>query len=228
MHKILLVEDEKKIRQIIEKYLVKDAFEVYAFETGEEALAIFQEENFDLIILDRMLPGLSGDEVIENIRKTSDIPIIMVTAKVEESDIIEGFKYGADDYIVKPFSPQVLIERVKAILRRARHEDKTNVISYNNGELLINLDSYSVDKGKETIEFTKNEFEIIKVLFKNPNKIFTREEIISSAFGSDYDAFDRAIDTHIKNIRQKLEDDSRKPKYILTVYGIGYKVGDDN
>lgn len=228
MHKILLVEDEKKIRQIIEKYLIKEGFEVIATDTGEDALEIVKKESLDLIILDRMLPGLSGDEVIENIRRTSDIPIIMVTAKVEESDIIEGFKYGADDYIVKPFSPQVLIERVKAILRRLGPQNKANVIIYNNGELLINLDSHTVNKGEEIIEFTKNEFEIIRVLFNNPNKIFTRDEIISSAFGSDYDAYDRAIDTHIKNIRQKLEDDSRKPKYILTVYGIGYKVGDGN
>lgn len=228
--KILLVEDEVKISSIIEKYLLKEGYLVSKAYDGKEALEKFKAEEFNLIILDRMLPKISGDEVIQSIRETSNIPIIMVTAKVEEKDIIEGFKYGADDYVVKPFSPRELLERIKAVLRRSQTASplKKNIISYDNGSFIINLDNYTIEQDDKIIELTKNEFEIVRVLFEHPNKIFTREEIIAAAFGSDYEAYDRAIDTHIKNIRQKIEENPKKPKYILTVYGVGYKVGDFN
>lgn len=228
--KILLVEDEIKISSIIEKYLLKEGYEVSKAFDGEEAINKFENEEIDLIILDRMLPKLTGDEVIEFIRERSNIPIIMVTAKVEEKDIIEGFKFGADDYVVKPFSPGELLERIKAVLRRTQRSEtiKRNILSYDNGNFIINLDNYTIELSGEIIELTKNEFEIVKVLFEHPNKIFTREEIIAAAFGTDYEAYDRAIDTHIKNIRQKIEDNPKKPKYIVTVYGVGYKVGDLN
>lgn len=228
--KILLVEDEIKISSIIEKYLLKEGYEVSKAFDGEEAINKFENEEIDLIILDRMLPKLTGDEVIEFIRERSNIPIIMVTAKVEEKDIIEGFKFGADDYVVKPFSPGELLERIKAVLRRTQRSEtiKRNILSYDNGNFIINLDNYTIELSGEIIELTKNEFEIVKVLFEHPNKIFTREEIIAAAFGTDYEAYDRAIDTHIKNIRQKIEGNPKKPKYIVTVYGVGYKVGDLN
>ena len=228
--KILLVEDEIKISSIIEKYLLKEGYEVSKAFNGEEAINKFENEEIDLIILDRMLPKLSGDEVIEFIRERSNIPIIMVTAKVEEKDIIEGFKFGADDYVVKPFSPGELLERIKAVLRRTQTNAtiKRNILSYDNGHFIINLDNYTIELNGQIIELTKNEFEIVKVLFEHPKKIFTREEIIAAAFGADYEAYDRAIDTHIKNIRQKIEDNPKKPKYIVTVYGVGYKVGDFN
>lgn len=228
--KILLVEDEIKISSIIEKYLLKEGYEVSKAFDGEEAINKFENEEIDLIILDRMLPKLTGDKVIEFIRERSNIPIIMVTAKVEEKDIIEGFKFGADDYVVKPFSPGELLERIKAVLRRTQRSEtiKRNILSYDNGNFIINLDNYTIELSGEIIELTKNEFEIVKVLFEHPNKIFTREEIIAAAFGTDYEAYDRAIDTHIKNIRQKIEGNPKKPKYIVTVYGVGYKVGDLN
>lgn len=228
--KILLVEDEIKISSIIEKYLLKEGYEVSKAFDGEEAINKFENEEIDLIILDRMLPKLTGDEVIEFIRERSNIPIIMVTAKVEEKDIIEGFKFGADDYVVKPFSPGELLERIKAVLRRTQRSEtiKRNILSYDNGNFIINLDNYTIELSGKIIELTKNEFEIVKVLFEHPNKIFTREEIIAAAFGTDYEAYDRAIDTHIKNIRQKIEGNPKKPKYIVTVYGVGYKVGDLN
>lgn len=228
--KILLVEDEIKISSIIEKYLLKEGYEVSKAFDGEEAINKFENEEIDLIILDRMLPKLTGDKVIEFIRERSNIPIIMVTAKVEEKDIIEGFKFGADDYVVKPFSPGELLERIKAVLRRTQRSEtiKRNILSYDNGNFIINLDNYTIELSGKIIELTKNEFEIVKVLFEHPNKIFTREEIIAAAFGTDYEAYDRAIDTHIKNIRQKIEGNPKKPKYIVTVYGVGYKVGDLN
>lgn len=224
--RILLVEDEKKISLIIEKYLIRENYQVSCVYDGEEAINEFDKSNFDLVLLDMMLPKISGEQVIEHIRKHSDTPVIMVTAKVEEEDRIKGFQLGADDYVIKPFSPKELMERIKAVLRRTEPDKYKHIISYNNGELLINLDNNTIQKGQDTINLTKNEFQIVKVLFSYPNKIFTREEIISSAFGTDYDAYDRAIDSHIKNIRQKIEDDPKNPSLIKTVYGVGYKVGD--
>lgn len=228
MEKILLVEDEEKISKIIAKYLESEGFEVDRAKDGREGLALFKENPYDLILLDRMIPLMSGDELIKEIRKLYPIPIIMVTAKVEEEDIITGLRSGADDYIVKPFNPRELIERVKAVLRRSKMGSKGDIISYNKGELVINKDNHTVEKKGENIQLTRNEFEILSILFSKTNKIFTREEIISLAFGEDYDGYDRAVDTHIKNIRQKLEDDPKKPKYIKTVYGVGYKVGGED
>ena len=229
MIKILLVEDERKISSIINKYLIKENYNVITAENGLDAIKLFENNDIDLIILDRMLPLLSGDQVIKYIRNKSQVPIIMVTAKIEENDIIDGFKYGADDYVVKPFSPAELIQRIKAVLRRTNSFNKNiNILSFDNGNFIINLDNQTIKKSNTSIELTHNEFKIIEVLFNNPNKIFTREEIIATAFGSDYEAYDRAIDTHIKNIRHKLNDSPKDPKYIITVYGVGYKAGDLN
>lgn len=229
MTSILLIEDEKKIRTIVEKYLEKENFQVQSTDNGQDAIKLFDSHKFDLVILDRMLPDLSGDEILSYIREKSSIPIIMLTAMVEEKEIIQGFRIGADDYVTKPFRPAELIERIKALLRRSGFTgQKKNILRYSKGNFIINLDNNTIIKNGHTIGLTKNEFQIVRVLFENPNKIFTRNEIIATAFGSDYDAFDRAIDTHIKNIRQKIEDNPKKPRYIQTVYGIGYKAGDLN
>lgn len=225
--KILLVEDEKGISSIISSYLQKEGYEVSQAFNGDEALKYFTTNDFDLVILDRMLPLISGEEVLKTIRQLSDVPVILVTAKVEEIDKIEGFQLGADDYVTKPFSPKELMERVRAILRRIRKDPvNTNILSFDNGRLIINLDNYTCKVNGNEVTLTNNEFSILQVLFSKPGKIFTREEIISIAFGDEYDAFDRAIDTHIKNIRQKIEENPREPKYIKTVYGVGYKTGE--
>lgn len=224
---ILLVEDEVSISNIIKSYLLKEGYQVITAFDGEEAILQYKTNDIGLIILDLMIPKISGEEVMKKIRSSSDVPIILVTAKVEEDDKVLGLQMGADDYVSKPFSPRELMERIKAVLRRIDKYGipKADIIEADNGRLEMDLSSNRIYKDEEEIFLTKNEFLIIKTLFSNPTKIFTREEIIEIAFGIDYDAYDRAIDTHIKNIRQKLEDDPKNPKFIKTIYGLGYKAG---
>lgn len=225
--KILLVEDEKNISEIIKAYLIKEEFDVIIAEDGQKALDLFAKEEVHLIILDLMLPKLSGEQVCATIRATSDVPIIMLTAKIDEEDTIHGLSIGADDYITKPFSPRELISRVKALLRRSYRNSSplAEKLLFNNGDLEIDIDKMLVRKKGEDIYLTSNEFKILVSLLKNPGQVFTREQLIQQAFGYDYDGFDRTIDTYIKNIRQKIEDNPKKPQYIHTVYGMGYKFG---
>lgn len=224
---ILIIEDEKKISKIIKNYLEKDGYNVLQAYDGQEGLDTFYSNDVDLIILDLMIPKISGEDVIKEIRNKSNVPVIMVTAKVEEENRIEGLRLGADDYVTKPFSPRELLERVKAVLRRIEKYNipRADLIKTTDGRLEMDLEYNRFFKDGKEIFLTKNEFQIIKTLFSNPNKIYTREEIIELTFGYDYDAYDRAIDTHIKNIRQKIEDNPKKPIYIKTIYGMGYKSG---
>src|SRR5699024_1653907 len=226
---ILVVEDEKNISNVIKAYLEKENYNVVTAFDGQEAMDIFEREKIDLIILDLMLPKISGEEVCNRIRSTSDIPIIMLTAKSDEDSRVEGLTMGADDYVVKPFSPRELVSRVKALIRRTY---KTSSLSNNklifSGDLKINLDKFLVTKNNTKIDLTTNEFKVLSILASNPSVVFSREQLIEQAFGIDYKGFDRTIDTHIKNIRQKIENDPRKPKYILTVYGMGYKFQEQN
>ncbi|MDO4662638.1 MAG: response regulator transcription factor [Tissierellia bacterium] len=222
---ILIIEDEPGIVKIIKSYLEKEGYNVLTAYDGEEGLKVFDENEVSLIILDLMLPKLSGEEVIKQIRNKSEVPVIMVTAKVDEENKIGGLRLGADDYVTKPFSPRELMERVKAVLRRIKKYNlpRADIIKTEDGRLEMDLEYNKFFKDGVEVFLTKNEFQIIKTLFSNPNKIFTREEIIELTFGLDYDAYDRAIDTHIKNIRQKIEDNPKKPQYIKTIYGMGYK-----
>ena len=224
---ILIVEDEKSISDIVKSYLTRDGYNVFQAFDGLEALKIFDNEEIDLIILDLMLPKMSGEDVMKNIRNKSKVPVIITSAKVEELDRINGLRLGADDYVTKPFSNKELVERVKAILRRIEKYNipRADIIKTSDGRLLMDLKYNRFLKDGEEVFLTKNEFSIIKTLFSSPNKIFTRDEIIELTFGLDYDAYDRAIDTHIKNIRQKIEDNPKKPQYIKTIYGMGYKSG---
>ncbi len=224
---ILLVEDEIGISNITKSYLEKEGYRVITAYDGEVALLEFKSNPVDLVILDLMLPKLSGEEVIKQIRTLSDVPVIMLTAKVEEDDRIQGLRLGADDYVTKPFSPRELMERVRTILRRIEKYNlpRADIMITDDGILEMDLANNRIFKRGEEVVLTKNEFQILRTIFSNPHKIFTREEIIEIAFGIDYDAYDRAIDTHIKNIRQKLEDEPKQPKYIRTVYGMGYKAG---
>lgn len=224
---ILIIEDEVGISNIERKYLEKEGYLVDQSFNGEDALIKIKENHYDLILLDLMLPGVSGEEIMEYIRTYSETPVIMVTAKVEEEQIVKGLKIGADDYISKPFSPKEMVQRVKTVLRRVEKYNlpKSEWLNIDNGKIQIDFDNHKLLKNGQEVSLTNNEFKIIQTLFSNPQKIFTREEIIEIAFGMHYDAYDRAIDTHIKNIRHKIEDQPKSPKYIKTVYGVGYKAG---
>lgn len=224
---ILIIEDEKSINDIVKSYLEKEGYGVFQAYDGKEGLRLFLSEDVDLVILDLMLPGLAGEEVIKEIRNRSSVPVIMLSAKVKENDRVNGLRLGADDYVTKPFSARELLERNKAILRRIEKYNipRADIIKTLDGRLEMDLEYNRFFKDGEEVYLTKNEFSILKTLFSSPNKIYTREEIINEAFGFDYDAYDRAIDTHIKNIRQKIEDNPKKPEYIKTIYGMGYKSG---
>lgn len=228
MKKILIVEDETGIAIMEKNYLVKNGFSVDLAKDGEKAIRLFEEIKYSLIILDLMIPKISGEEVLKLIRSKSNIPVILVTAKVNEEDILKGFKHGADDYIKKPFSGLEFVERVKAVLRRTSDYSNNELIESTDGRLSYDKKNYRLLKDNKELSLTRNELLIVNTLFSNPTKTFTRNEIIEISFGYDYDAFDRAIDTHIKNIRQKIEDDPKNPQYIKTVYGLGYKAGQIN
>lgn len=221
---ILLVDDEEKIVEVLEAYLKKEGYEVFSCRSGKEALEIFDKEKIDLILLDLMLPDLSGEEVCRLIRAKSCVPIIMLTAKTEEEDLLEGFNIGADDYVTKPFSVKQLIARIKAIIRRSNSsKEGSRILIFNKGELKINLDTREVFIRENLINLTSTEFNILLSLSKYPKKIFTRDELIELVLGNKSDSFDRVIDSHIKNLRSKIEENTRKPKFIITVYGVGYK-----
>ena len=223
--KILLVEDEEGIINIEKAYLEKAGFQVEKAMDGNEALEQYTAFAPDLVVLDLMLPKKSGEEVLQSIKEQKDTPVIIVSAKSEEDDRVENLRNGADDYMVKPFSARELVERVRAILRRTPSSEDEKMLQTADGRLRIDIESMrTFVEGKE-VHLTKNEFLIVQTLFTHPNKIYTRDEIIEVTFGMDYEAFDRAIDTHIKNIRQKIEADPKNPVYIRTVYGVGYRAG---
>ena len=223
--KILVVDDEKNILDVVKAYLEKENFDVITAMDGEEALSIYNTEKIHLIVLDLMLPKLTGEKVCSKIRATSSVPIIMLTAKVEEDEIIEGISIGADDYLTKPFSVRELVVRVRALLRRAYKEftPLADVLTFNDGDLEVDIKKMVVKKDNEVVSLTSNEFKILVAFLRNPGQVFSREELVQKAFGMDYEGFDRTIDTYIKNIRQKIESNHKEPFYIQTIYGMGYK-----
>ncbi len=223
--RILVVDDESKIADVVKSYLEHSGYEVYTAFSGKHALDLFSEKNPDLIILDLMLPDISGEEICRRIRENSTVPVIMLTAKVSDNEVINGLDIGADDYVLKPFSPKQLVARVAAVLRRTSKVNETNDggISFNNGDLVIDSFIHETRKDGDIVNLTPNEYRILLTMAKYPKKTFTREELISMALGDDFDGLDRTVDTHIKNLRQKIEDDPREPKYLITVHGIGYR-----
>ncbi len=224
MEKILIVDDEEKIVEVIKSYLENGGYTCYTAHNGNDALSIFERVNPALIILDLMLPDITGEEICKTIRKKSRVPIIMLTAKIEEESILKGLDIGADDYMTKPFSPKQLLARIAAILRRTNSEDMplANELSFDNNRLVINFTKHEVTRDNIVINLTKNEFKILTCLAKYPSKVFTRDEIIEAL---KFDGYDRTIDAHIKNLRRKLEKDPKNPKYILTIHGVGYRFG---
>ncbi|WP_298844229.1 response regulator transcription factor [Clostridium sp.] len=223
--RILVVDDEQKVLNVIEAYLIKEGFEVLTSMDGEDALNIFKNEPIHLIILDLMLPKMSGEEVCTKIRATSSVPIIMLTAKIQEDNKIDGLAIGADDYVTKPFSNRELVSRVKAIIRRTYRDTSplAELLIINDGDLEINIEKMVIKKQGLPVTLTSNEFKILIALLTNPGQVFSREQLVNKAFGTDYDGFDRTVDTHIKNIRCKIEDNPKKPRYIISIYGMGYK-----
>lgn len=224
---ILIVEDEIKISEVIKSYLEKSGYEVYEAHNCGLARKILETKQPSLMILDLMLPDMSGEDFCRQVRKKSRIPIIMLTAKVEELDILKGLDMGADDYVTKPFSIKQLVARVQALLRRSGEElvPLVNSIHFNDDDLVIEPHKHEVRKCGELVNLTPNEFKILMVLVTYPNKVFTRDDLIVSALGKDFEGFDRTVDSHIKNIRQKIETHTKEPKYVVTVHGVGYRFG---
>jgi DNA-binding response OmpR family regulator len=223
--KILVVDDEQNILDVVRAYLEKEGFEVITAMDGEAALDIYNKETIHLIVLDLMLPKVTGEEVCSRIRSTSSVPIIMLTAKADEDEKIEGISIGADDYLTKPFSVRELVVRVRALLRRSYRDriPMADILTFNNGDLEVDIKKMVVKKQSEVVSLTTNEFKILTILLTNPEQIFSREKLVEKAFGIDYEGFDRTVDTYIKNIRQKIENNHKEPVYITTVYGSGYK-----
>lgn len=224
--RILVVEDEEKIVNVVKSFLEVKGYSVITAENGRKAIELFHTENISLILLDLMLPEITGEEVCKIIRKKSRVPIIMLTAKSDEVDMLQGLGIGADDYITKPFSLKTLLARIEAVMRRASDDmPLMSKHSYNGGDLIIDLESRNVMKQSEEVKLTPNEYKILTTLMKYPNKVFTRDELIAASFGEDYDGYDRTIDSHIKNLRQKIESNPKSPDYIKTIHGLGYKFG---
>ncbi|MBO8126647.1 MAG: response regulator transcription factor [Firmicutes bacterium] len=226
--KVLVVDDEKKITEVLKAYLESEGYSVITAYTGLEALDKVASEDPDLIILDLMLPELSGEEVCGRLREFSEVPIIMLTAKTSESDRIGGLNLGADDYVIKPFSPREVVARVKAVLRRtAKTRCRGGRLSFKNKDLEIDLNGHEVYKRGERVNLTPTEFKLLTLLAQSPGQVFSRSVLTERLQGYDYEGYDRTIDVHVKNLRKKVEDNSQKPEYILTVYGVGYKFGVD-
>ncbi len=223
---ILVVDDEPKIVKQARDYLEKSGFRVIAAGDGKTALAMARSDQPDLVVLDLNLPVMDGLDVCRALRRDSDVPIIMLTARVEETDRLIGLELGADDYITKPFSPRELVARVRAVLRRVRgglHQPGL----VRAGDLEIDLHGHRVARGGESIHLTRTEFNVLATLAQHPGQTFTRAQLLDRLYGVAYDGFDRSIDAHIKNLRRKLEDNPAEPRYVQTVYGVGYKFTDE-
>lgn len=222
---ILLIEDDRKIALIAKVYLEGAGYRVVHIEKGRDAVEFAARERPLAVILDLMLPDISGEEVCQDLKEIGDFPIIMLTSKASEEERVAGFALGADDYVVKPFSPRELVYRVKAVLKRAGKSDldSASPLSFEDGLLMIDGNNYTVKKKSAAIKITPTEFKLLYVLASNPGRVFTREELVDKALGYQFEGYERSIDAHIKNIRQKIEDDPRKPVFILTIYGVGYR-----
>jgi DNA-binding response OmpR family regulator len=230
--KVLLVEDEEKLVGVLKSFLESKGYIVIPAMDGKRALELFDSDSFIMVLLDLMLPIIPGEEVCKAIRRKSAVPIIMLTAKSDEADMLTGLETGADDYITKPFSLKALYARMEAVLRRAgeSYVPMPAKKSFNKGELVIDFEAYTVTRHAdspqaEVIRLTPNEYKLLATLVKYPNKVFTRDELIAASFGDEFEGYDRTIDSHIKNLRQKIEQDPKRPVYVKTIHGVGYKFG---
>jgi two-component system alkaline phosphatase synthesis response regulator PhoP len=223
MSKILIIEDEPELVKVLKSYLEQGRFEVLTSYRGDAGLTTWENSRPDLVILDLNLPGMDGLDVARAIRRQSDTPIIMVTARVEEADRLIGLELGADDYVTKPYSPREVVARVRAVLRRASSA-QSPAREIRISDLVIDMDAYSVKRGEESIQLTLTEFNLLACLASQPGRVLSRLQLLEATQeGAVYDGFERTIDTHIKNLRAKIEPDPKKPRYIETVFGVGYK-----
>jgi two-component system OmpR family response regulator len=225
LYPILVVEDDPKIAHIVKVYLEGAGFRVVHADRGKDALKAAQKEIPLLVILDLMLPDMSGEELCLQLKEVADTPIIMLTAKSSEEERVAGFALGADDYVVKPFSPRELVFRVKAVLKRFEKGDLagSEPMSFNGGSLLIDGQNYTVKRKGQQASFTSTEFKLLFTLAGSPDRVFTRSELVEKALGYQFEGYERSIDAHIKNIRRKLEDDPQNPIFVRTIYGVGYR-----
>ena len=222
---VLVVEDDRKIARVVALYLEEAGYRVVVAENGRNALDAAAKEKPLLVILDLMLPDVGGEQVIQELAELGDIPVIILTSKSSEEDRVVGFALGADDYVVKPFSPRELVSRVKAVLKRAHRDDlsDTKAVSFEGGALVLDGHRYEVTRQGVAVNLTPSEFKVLFALASNPDRVMTRGELVEKALGYQFEGYERSVDAHVKNIRQKIGDDPKSPSFILTVYGLGYK-----
>ena len=223
---IVVIDDEPSVQDVVRAYLEKDGFTVHVAGNGAQGLALAERVRPALIVLDLMLPDVSGEEICAEIRGRSDVPILMLTAKAGEDDRVQGLLSGADDYLVKPFSPRELVARVRAVLRRTQGGEMplVPVLSFDQGRLEIDTEKYLVRRDGRTVDLTPNEYGLLTALAAYPGRVYSRFELVDRVLGDDYDGSERTIDVHVKNLRKKIEPDPARPRYVETVIGVGYRM----
>jgi DNA-binding response OmpR family regulator len=234
--RILIIDDERSVHDVARAYLEREGYEVLSAIGGREGLALAQAMQPRLVVLDLMLPDLSGEQVCAELRRDSDVPIVMLTAKSTEDDRIRGLDRGADDYLVKPFSPRELVARVRALLRRSGGEMRRTggemrpagdpALRFDGGRLLLDPERHQAVVDGQSIELTPSEFKLLLALARSPGRVFSRFELINRVQGHDYDGYERTIDAHVKNLRRKIEPDAARPRYVQTVHGVGYRLAE--
>ena len=226
MRTVLIVEDEAKIVKLARDYLERAGYAVVSTSDGKAALATFHSARPDLAVLDLGLPGMDGLDILRELRRAANTPVIILTARGEESDRLVGLELGADDYVVKPFSPKELVARVRAVLRRAEGAAGGGAEILRVADLMLDLPRMRLTVGGGPVELTATEFHLLAALARQPGRIFTRAQLLEAVRGVAFESYERAIDTHIKNLRRKIEPDPRQPRYLLTVYGVGYRLAE--
>jgi DNA-binding response OmpR family regulator len=228
--RILIIDDERSVHDVARAYLEREGYEVLSAIGGREGLALAQALQPRLVVLDLMLPDLSGEQVCEEMRRDSDVAIVMLTAKSTEDDRIRGLDLGADDYLVKPFSPRELVARVRALLRRTgtpqRPAASDQALRFDGGRLCLDPERHRAVVDGQPIELTPSEFKLLLALARSPGRVFSRFELINRVQGHDYDGYERTIDAHVKNLRRKIEPDATRPRYVQTVHGVGYRLSE--
>ena len=224
--RVVVVDDEPSVQEVVRAYLEKDGYHVFVAGSGGEGLALAERIKPGLIVLDLMLPDRSGEDICREIRSRSDVPILMLTAKASEDERVEGLALGADDYLVKPFSPRELVARVRAILRRTQGTETPLVgtLSYDDGALAIDTIAHEVRRDGELVELTPNEYKLLVTLARYPGRVYSRFELINHVQGYECEGYERTIDAHVKNLRKKIEPDPKQPRYVETVFGTGYRL----